>query len=86
MFAVDESSNDHGKDEDKQHVAAQGIIEKMIPHRAIREKWDHIVKTPKRPLGQRDETHHPETQVCYQGYVVPNSRAQITTSMTSAGT
>jgi len=82
---VEDGSDDHGNDEEERQVLAQGPIEKVLPHRSIWKEWDQIVETPKGPPGQRGQTHHPETKVCYQRYVVPNSRAQIKTSVTSAG-
>jgi hypothetical protein len=67
---MDEGSYDHGNDKDEQHVRTQWIIEKVIPHRAVWEKWNQKVESPKGPPNQRDKAHHPEAKIGDQRNVV----------------
>ena len=70
---MEKSSNYYRQNQDGQQILAQWIIEEVIPHGAIGEKGNHIVKAPKRTPDQRDDTHDPKASVGDHGNEVCES-------------
>jgi hypothetical protein len=76
MLPLNECPDKDTNYQNGQHIGAQRIVQKVIPHCAIREKGHHIVK-PKEGLSpERDEAHDPEAYIGNQRDVVPNASSQ----------
>lgn len=63
MLAVDQCSDNYRKKKDRQHVAAQRIVVKMVTQGAVRKKRNHVIEAEQRFSGERNDNHDAESQI-----------------------